>query len=367
MSERINAKRKFNNLYDINKKNRSIKCQPVVWEVEQLAKYGKDGTLVNGKFNRGKHSTSLIAKARVEEIDDDHDCDDDDDDYAEDYGSTVWSPDKMSKFIYKIFIGTAPLTFLVFVDDDDKYYIYDGTNRATAITKFYDNTLKIKHDGECYFFKDLPSRREQNMFLKAKLEIREYSGCTEAYMCSVAADMNNGTPMTMGELLNLMRKASTPRCAMFDAILEDFEFTSVDFGYRSSGIKMTADLFKHIELQRSSWADKEGMEKMKSFLTSEDAVTNEIMMRSIFGDLKKIVQYYKDTDADKIMFSKQHIPRTKAIFQTLAMLAYNHQVTIYDPSLFANIKKVIDDNKVKYASTNGLYKYMLSELNIAGS
>jgi hypothetical protein len=359
-------KRKFDDLFVLNKKHRSIKCQPVVWEVEQLAKYGLDGTLVNGKYNRGKHSSFLLSTNNIEEIDDevDDDDNDDDDDYDKDYGSTVWSHDKMSKFIYKIFVGSAPLTFLVFVDDDHKYHIYDGTNRATAITMYYDNKLPMKHNGECYFFKDLPTKREKNMFLKAKLEVREYSGCTEDYMCDVAADMNNGTPMTMGELLNLMRKASTPRCALFDTILEDFEFIMTDFCFRSNGIKMTAELFKHIELQKSTWSDKEGMEKMKAFLTSNDPVNNQILLRSIFGDLKKIAQYYKDNDMDKIMFSKPYIPRTKAIFQTLAMLSSKHQVKIVDPILFDRVKQLIDTKHVKYANTNALYKFMLNELQI---
>ena len=355
-------KRKFDDLYDLHKKNKSIKCQPVVWEVQQLAQYGSDGTLQNGKFNRGKHSSFLVPKkseTHIAELDED----DDDDDYEE-HGSVVWSPDKMSKFIYKILVGTAPLTFLMYLDDDDKYYIYDGTNRATAITQFYENTLKVKHNGECYFLKDLPTRREKNMFLKTKLEIREYSGCTEAYMCQVAADMNNGTPMTMGELCNLMRKGTSPRCSFFDTLLDDFDFLVTDFGFRSHGIKMAAEIFKHIELQKQNWHDKEGMEKMKSFLSADDAVNNQIMIRSIFADLKKIVQYYREHDMDKTMFAKLYIPRTKAIFQTLAMLASNNQVTIDDDLLFGRIKKLIDDNTVKYASTNGLYKFMLNELNI---
>ena len=142
----LDNKRKFDDLYLLHKKHKSIKCQPVVWEVEQLAKYGLDGTLVNGKYNRGKHSSFLFSTTEasgisIEEMDDEEDDDDDDD---KDYGSTVWSYDKMSKFIYKILVGSAPLTFLVFVDDDHKYHIYDGTNRATAITMFYDNKLKIK-------------------------------------------------------------------------------------------------------------------------------------------------------------------------------------------------------------------------------
>lgn len=367
MSDRT-VKRKFNELFNTHKSNKSIRCQPMVWEVQQLAKYGMEGTLINGKGNRGKHSKFLVSEkqTRVEEIgeDDGEDDEHDEDDEEDEYGSTVWSDDKMSKFIYKIFIGTAPLTFLIYLDDEDKYYIYDGTNRATAITKFYENKLRIKHDGEYYYFKDLPSKREEDMFLKAKVEIREYSGCTEAFMSQVAADMNNGTPMTMGELLNLMRKGTTPRCLTFDNLVEDFDFLVKDFGHRSTGIKMAAEIFKHVELKKTTWSDKEGLEKMKAFINANDVVSNQIMLQSIFTDLKKIIQYYKDNDMDKLMFSKPYLPRTKAIFQTLAMLASNYQVNINDSTLFSKIKKLIDDNTVKYASTNGLYKYMLNDLKL---
>ena len=128
---------------------------------------------------------------------------------------------------------------------------------------------------------------------------------------------------------------------------------------------MAAELFKHIELQKSTWSDKEGMEKMKAFLASNEPVNNQILLRSIFEDLKKIVQYYKDNDLDKVLFAKPYIPRTKAIFQTLAMLSSKHQVKIVDPKLFDRIKQLIDTKQVKYANTNGLYKFMLSELQIS--
>ena len=315
----INAqelKRKFESLNEQNKHNQRVTRETQTWEIQQLAKDVCDGTIYNGRLNRGHHAAS------------------DDEESLE----SVWSTDKMSKYIYSVLRGTAPLSFFlrkVEVDGDDehecKFEIYDGFNRACAITKFHKGELRISHDGEYYFFEELP-KKTKNIFLKSKAEVRIYSNCSEEIACRVAADMNNGTTMSIGEQLSLMRSHSNPRANLFDKLVDEYPWSVSTLGYRSKGIGMIALIIMHIEAGERRWKDGIKHPELKRFYESESPMQNEIAIRATLSKIAEVVSV-----VDHEIMSSDDVRVYVMAFESAAMLSIRHN-TALDSDL---VKKLV--------------------------
>lgn len=310
--------KKFENLNERNKRNQRVTRETQTWEIQQLAKDVRDGVIINGRLNRGQHAV----------VDDDEAL------------ASVWSSDKQSKYIKSLLCGTAPLNFFlrkVEVDGDDetewKYEIYDGCNRAYAIRNFHNGDIRIQHDGEYYFFEEMP-KKTRNIFLKSKAEVRIYSNCSEEIACRVAADMNNGTTMSIGEQLSLMRSHSNPRANLFDKLVDEYPFSVSTLGYRSKGIAMIAQIIMHIEAGERRWKDGIKHPELKRLYESEAPIQNEIAIRATLSKIAQVVSVVEN----EIKSAPTRTFVYVMAFESAAMLSIRHNVSIDTTT----VKKLVD-------------------------
>lgn len=183
----------FAPLMALNKRHKRIKKEPVVELVGALGDKAIAGVIKNGVYNRGKDIN------------------------GEDDENGIWSADKKQDFIVRVISGTAPLTFLFRESDDDEetdeeqhLQTYDGANRILAIAEFLSDKLRIRYNDVTFLYSELPDTTK-NAFRNQKCISLTMSDCPEDFATQYAADLNHGTPMSMGEHLNLLRTQTFPR------------------------------------------------------------------------------------------------------------------------------------------------------------
>ena len=317
MPSRIKA---FDLIFKQHIKNKPFKRNTVYWPLDTFSKDLLDIVVKNGRMNRGAH------------VDDDGDVD----------GATVWSDDKQSKFILKLMEGTAPLTFLMRHTSDDEtgeeiYEIYDGANRAEALKKFYSNELCIKVENEYYFFKDL-TLREKNMFTKTKAEICYYSNCPESFICAIAAAFNNGTPMSIGELLSFVRVQDTPRAKFFYQVVEDNPWVTHEFGIRSMGIKMVGMIIMHIEEKTNIWKESR-LDQVKVFYDENVAVRSETTICGLFSNFTTIIDAWKSSNAG--FAPGKELGKFVVVFEAASILGAIHKKSVSNTMINKLLEKTV--------------------------
>ena len=78
----------------------------------------------------------------------------------------VWKPDRQSKFIESVLLGTPLTPFLVAEDENNRLEIIDGSQRIQTLVRFCNNelsliTLKILSSLNSAKFSDLPRRLQR--------------------------------------------------------------------------------------------------------------------------------------------------------------------------------------------------------------
>ena len=84
--------------------------------------------------------------------------------------------------------------------------------------KFTNDEIPVKiEDKTFYNYSNLPSQ-ERKMFDNIECHVTILSGCTSTFACEFAATRNEGTSMSIGEKINLIRGSDTPRARLLSEL-----------------------------------------------------------------------------------------------------------------------------------------------------
>ena len=287
----------FKPLLDENKRHKKITSEAVTGKVGDIGDEAINQQIVNGKYNRGS------------------DCNGEDDE------NPVWSDDKKASFIVRVICGTAPLSFFLRQnDEEDCRETYDGANRILAISEFLSDKIRIRHAGTTWLFSELPDSA-QKAFRNQKATTLTLHNCPEEFACRYAADLNNGTPMSLGEHLNLLRVMQTSRCVAFNRYVEQYAWsTNGDIGHRSGGVKLIALVMMHIEQKTQVWKEHQTA-YIKKFFESDNPVTATTPTDAVLQAIDAMVQKWR---ADEFRISKKDLPKYLQILEAASILFSFH-------------------------------------------
>lgn len=314
----------FKPLLAENKRHRKITTESLTVKVGDIGDDAIAGWIKNGHFNRGK-------------------------DYnGEDDEQPVWSSDKKASFIVRAIAGTAPISiFLRQNEEEDVQETYDGANRILAISEFLEDKLRIRYNGVPFLFSELPPE-VQTAFRNQKATTLTMHNCPEEYACRYAADLNHGTPMSMGEHLSLLRAGQNSRCKHFNHYVEKYEWANRgDIGARAGGVKLIALVIMHIEQNTPDWKEHQSA-AVRDFFESHDSVKNSTDSDAVFQALDTIIRKWQ-TEGFKI--SKKNLPKYIQILEAASILFTFHKKNIDQP--------MID---TLYGLTESIQKYSPSKL-----
>lgn len=327
----------FRPLMTLHAKHKKIKKEPVVGKVGDLGKQAIAKEIKNGHFNRGKDFNGATDE------------------------NSIWSVDKKANFILRTIGGTAPLTFFFresFDEDDAEegphLQTYDGANRILAIAEFMSDQLRVSYDGKTFLFSELPLV-VQKAFINQKCISLTMSDCSEEFATQYAADLNHGTPMSMGEHLNLLRAHPFPLCRNFDRYAEKYPWSTRGFlGHRSSGIKLIALVMMHIEQNTSDWTEHQ-TSAVNQFFTTNESVKYSTETDGVLQALDTMV---KQWERDEIKIPKKDVPKYIQIMAAASLLFsfYNYPI---DQNTFNRLDKITSDIK-KYSPSKLVDAYIKS-------
>ncbi len=189
----------------------------------------------------------------------------------------VWTDNKGSLYIRSLLESTAPTDFLArntTKEDDDGYpmevdEVYDGGNRMNAVLKFYQGKICITDDDRRQVnYASLP-RQEKNALDRVQVQFNILHGCTDTHACDMASKRNEGTPMAMGEKLNLLMFKGTPRAQVLYDIMKTHAF--LDQGNdRAVGLKVMAQVIASFESERKDCVVDYHMPELTRFYEAEN-------------------------------------------------------------------------------------------------
>jgi len=231
----------FASMRSIRKRNSKIQKSAVVKQVKQIVAEMANGELKNADENR----------------------------------EPVWSNQKSALFIRGCFDRLAPTDFVVrqVEEEDDNPSvddIYDGGNRCNAIVKFVNDEFPIQIEDKTYYhYSHLPPQ-ERKMFDNMECHVTILSGCTATFACEFAAKRNEGTTMSIGEKVNLIRGSDTPRAHLLNELYNEFQiFKMADD--RGSGLKLLAQLIMSIERRTVNFTISDyHMNVLRAFFVESD-------------------------------------------------------------------------------------------------
>jgi len=314
----------FHPLIQEHKKNKKIHTRSETMRVGDVGDEANEGLIRNSTFNRGSD---------VNGGDDEN---------------TVWSNDKKGSFIIRTIQGTALITILLRQNEDGEICeTFDGANRILAISEFLKDKLHIRYNGITFRFSQLP-REVQKAFRDTKTTRLTLEGCTEQYACRVAADMNHGTPMSMGEHLNLLRGEQTALCNHFNNYVEMYSWAAHgDIGCRMGGVKLIALTIMHIEQNTPIWTEHQ-KEKVTEFFMSNNSVKNSTGTDAVFQALDDLITKWQN---ENLKITQKDLPKYLQAMEAAVILFSFHQMNI-------------DENMIKQLLelTETIHKYSPSKL-----
>lgn len=325
----------FAPLMALNKRHKKIKKEPVLGKVGDLGDSAIAGEIKNGAYNRGKDFN------------------------GEEDENNIWSADKKQDFIVRVISGTAPLTFLFRESDEDdetgdetQMQTYDGANRILAIAEFLSDKLRIRYNGATFLYSQLPDSI-QKAFRNQKCISLMMSDCPEDFATQYAADLNHGTPMSMGEHLNLVRTQTLPRCRHFDRYAKQYAWSTRGcLGHRSSGIKLIALVIMHIEQNQPDWVEHQTAAVNKFFSTAE-AVKNSTETDAVLQALDEVVKQWQAQD---FKISKKDLPKYIQILAAACILFSFHRLPM-DQSMLDKLDRLTSEIK-KYSPSKLVVAYL---------
>lgn len=291
----------FQPLMQEHKKNKKIHPRSQTVKVGDIGDEANEGLIKNSTFNRGS------------------DVNGDDDE------NKVWSNDKKGSFIIRVISGTALITILLRQNEDGEICeTFDGANRILAISEFLKDKLHIRYNGVTFRFSDMP-REVQKAFRDTKATRLTLEGCTEQFACRVAADMNHGTPMSMGEHLNLLRGEQTALCQLFNNYVEMYPWsTHSDIGCRMGGVKLIALVIMHIEQNTPVWKEHQST-AVTDFFMSNNSVKNSTGTDAVFQALDGLIN---DWNTNNVKITQKDLPKYLQVMEAAAVLFSFHQKNI---------------------------------------
>jgi hypothetical protein len=325
----------FAPLMALNRRHKKIKKEPVTELVGALGDRAIVGGIKNGVYNRGKDFN------------------------GQEDENGIWSADKKQDFIVRVIGGTAPLTFLFRESEDDEetgeeqhMQTYDGANRILAIAEFLSDKLRIRYNGVTFLYSELPETTK-NAFRNQKCISLTMSDCPEDFATQYAADLNHGTPMSMGEHLNLLRTQTFPLCRHFDKYAKQYTWSTRGcLGHRSSGIKLIALVIMHIEQNQSDWVEHQTAAVNKFFSTAE-AVKNSTETDAVLQSLDAVVRQWQAQD---FKISKKDLPKYIQILAAACILFSFHRLHM-DQSMLDKLDGLTSEIK-KYSPGKLVAAYM---------
>ena len=325
----IELRAHFEPLMCENKKHKQIIFQPVVVKVGDIGDAANEGVIKNSTFNRG---------AAVN---------------GEDDENKVWSNDKKASFIIRTIAGTAPVSILLRMNEDgETRETYDGANRILAISEFLKDKLRIRYNDVTCLYSEMP-REVQKAFREQEASRLTLINCPEDFACRLAADMNHGTPMSMGEHLNLLRGRETPRCKHFNNYVEMYPWsTRGDIGWRSGGVKLIALVIMHIEQNTPVWKEHQSA-AVNAFFESNDPVKNSTDSDAVFQALDALITKWY---TDNIKITQKDLPRYLQVMEAAATLFSFHQKSIDE--VMVNKLLELTDTIQKYSPSKLVSAYL---------
>lgn len=116
----------------------------------------------------------------------------------------VWDEELERKLISTVYCGgdIGRVVFNRAVDEEGniEFLCIDGKQRLTALQKFRKNKFDAEIDGKDIFFRDM-TREQRDLFLQQKIAVRTYDAMSEENQTSLFKLIQNGKPLTSGELL----------------------------------------------------------------------------------------------------------------------------------------------------------------------
>lgn len=184
-------------------------------------------------------------------------------------------------------------------------------------------------------------------------------GCSEQFACRVAADMNHGTPMSMGEHLNLLRGEQTALCQLFNSYVEMYPWsTHGDIGCRMGGVKLIALVIMHIEQDTPVWKEHQST-AVTEFFMSNNPVKSSTATDAVFQELDGLIARW---NANNVKITQKDLPRYLQVMEAATVLFSFHQQTINDDM----INKLIGlTNTIQKYSPSKLVKTYLDECGVA--
>lgn len=282
-----------------HKKNKKIHTRSEIMRVGDIGDEANEGLIRNSTFNRGSDVN------------------------GDENENTVWSNDKKGSFIIRTIAGTAMITILLRQNEDgETCETFDGANRILAISEFLKDKLHIRYNGITSRYTDMP-REVQKAFRETKATRLTLEGCTEQYACRVAAHMNHGTPMSMGEHLNLLRGEQTALCQLFNNYVEMYSWsTHGDIGCRMGGVKLIALVIMHIEQDTSVWKEHQSA-AVTEFFMSNRSVNNSTGTDAVFQALNGLIA---DWSTRNIKITQKDLPKYLQVMEAAAVLfSFHHK------------------------------------------
>ena len=171
----------------------------------------------------------------------------------------VWPIPKQRAFLVSCFEGIVPVDMLMrrrdVADDDDdsddniemyQHEVFDGNNRLTALQGFIAGKFSIPvSEGIYYHYNKLPVP-DRNFLDKMQLPVTVMSNCDEDFAIRYTGYRNEGTAMSIGEQLGLIRRSGSTHADYLDRCYSSLPcFRQAKD--RGSGIKTLALIIQNLE------------------------------------------------------------------------------------------------------------------------
>lgn len=302
---------------------------------------------------------------------------------ASDNRKPVWKHQKKRGYLRSLLSRDAPVDFLVrectipSPEDPDEtivvWDLYDGGNRSTAIMEFVENKLRAPIpvsgiDTVEFDFEHLPTS-EQKLFGEQLFDVTVLANASRNFACEMAAKRNEGTPMSTGEKLMLMRHRETQRAQTLNRILDTNPFLNM-VSDRATGTAQVAALLFNLEKHptRCKWTDihfEKGVRNLfedpKPFVhVNEEAVLDAYRL---VGELCPDGIYAEETE--RILRESRKVTSKATNFnaacKALVMAHLHHAVEITYETLHCALRRVLAKRSVLASAVNAAIKELVGE------